>query len=161
MKDRDTRYPRSPARIRGVYVSLREARTGRSRKYDGRNHETSRVRDRTGFRFTKTRERVNPSSHDVYHLLKRTHIVVIHVGLRQPCGESDTAFLFPLRHNAAQGVFVRSSVTRQFAATVGAAPILGDLREEDFHLSSSHPGLRCVGSRRRAYGHPGSGQATS
>src|SRR6202166_2508617 len=28
------------------------------------------------------------------------------------CGEAATAFLFPLRHKAGQGVFVRSSVTR-------------------------------------------------
>jgi predicted porin len=37
-------------------------------------------------------------------------LLVILVGLRYRCGEQDTAFLIPLMHNAAQGVFVRSSV---------------------------------------------------
>jgi predicted porin len=37
-------------------------------------------------------------------------MIVIVVGLRYRCGEQDTAFLLPLMHNAAQGVFVRSSV---------------------------------------------------
>src|ERR1700727_1632431 len=37
-------------------------------------------------------------------------MIVIVVGLRYRCGEQDTAFILPLMHNAAQGVFVRSSV---------------------------------------------------
>ena len=37
-------------------------------------------------------------------------MLVIVVGLRYRCGEQDTAFLLPLMQNAAQGVFVRSSV---------------------------------------------------
>jgi predicted porin len=37
-------------------------------------------------------------------------MLVIVVGLRYRCGEQDTAFLLSLMHNAAQGVFVRSSV---------------------------------------------------
>src|SRR5580704_9437528 len=98
-------------------------------------------------------------SHDVYTSKRRTHMVVINVGLQDPCGEPATAFLFPMRQVAAQGDSVRGSVTRQFAAKVGAAPYVGDLRETDFHLSSSHPGLRCDSSRRRAFGRSSAGQA--
>ena len=75
-------------------------------------------------------------------------MAVIGVGLQYSCGEPVTAFLFPLMHKAAQGDSVRGSVTRQLAAMVGAASHLGDLREKDFHLSSSDSGLRCDGSRR-------------
>jgi predicted porin len=49
-------------------------------------------------------------SHDRHHILIESHLLVIVVGLRYRCGEQDTAFLLPLMHNAAQGVFVRSSV---------------------------------------------------
>src|ERR1700722_13811303 len=49
-------------------------------------------------------------SHDSHHILIESHMLVIVVGLRYRCGEQDTAFLLPLMHNAAQGVFVRSSV---------------------------------------------------
>jgi predicted porin len=49
-------------------------------------------------------------SHDRHHILTESHLLVILVGLRYRCGEQDTAFLIPLMHNAAQGVFVRSSV---------------------------------------------------
>ena len=44
---------------------------------------------------------------------------------------------------------------------VVAAANLGDLREEDFHLSSSHFGFRSDGPRRRNFGYPGSGQAVA
>src|ERR1700728_2657552 len=49
-------------------------------------------------------------SHDRHHIQIESHMIVIVVGLRYRCGEQDTAFLLPLMHNAAQGVFVRSSV---------------------------------------------------
>src|ERR1700722_1237362 len=49
-------------------------------------------------------------SHDRYHIQIESHMIVIVVDLRYRCGEQDTAFLLPLMHNAAQGVFVRSSV---------------------------------------------------
>src|ERR1700734_1493056 len=49
-------------------------------------------------------------SHDRHHIQIESHMLVIVVGLRYRCGEQDTAFLLPLMHNAAQGVFVRSSV---------------------------------------------------
>src|SRR5271156_525692 len=47
---------------------------------------------------------------------------------------------------------------QHFAVSVGAALFLGELREEDFHLSSGHFGFRSDGPRRRALGYPGSGQ---
>src|ERR1700733_960289 len=50
------------------------------------------------------------NSHDSHHILIESHMLVIVVGLRYRCGEQDTAFLLSLMHNAAQGVFVRSSV---------------------------------------------------
>src|ERR1700744_3903854 len=49
-------------------------------------------------------------SHDRHHIQIESHMIVIVVGLRYRCGEQDTAFLLPLMHNAAKGVFVRSSV---------------------------------------------------
>src|ERR1700688_72680 len=76
-----------------------------------------------------------------------------------------STFLWRARHSIsfspeAQG-WTRSfrSKLRNQAAMVGAAPILGDLREKDFHLSSGHFGFRLDGSRRRAFGYPGAGQA--
>src|ERR1700733_9186816 len=83
------------------------------------------------------------------------------VGFQYCCGEAVTAFHLLLRHKLSQGVLVRGSVTRRFAAHVCAAPILGDLREKDFHLSGGHSGLHGGRSRRRAFGYPGPGQATS
>src|ERR1700733_13708371 len=50
------------------------------------------------------------NSHDSHHILIESHMLLIVVGLRYRCGEQDTAFLLSLMHNAAQGVFVRSSV---------------------------------------------------
>src|SRR5580698_10361989 len=49
-------------------------------------------------------------SHDRHHIQIESNMIVIVVGLRYRCGEQDTAFILPLMHNAAQGVFVRSSV---------------------------------------------------
>jgi len=77
-----------------------------------------------------------------------------------------SAFLWRGRHSIssspkAQG-WTRSfrSKLRNQAAMLGAAAILGDLREKDFHLSSSHFGPRGDGgSRRRALGYSGSGEA--
>src|SRR3569832_894933 len=105
---------------------------------------------------------VNAHKDDRHHTLDLSDMFVTYAGFQSRCGEADTAFPNPLRQNAVDGVLVRSSETRQFAAKVGAAPYLGDLREENFYLGSSHPGFRSNGgSRRRARGRPGPGQANS
>ena len=101
------------------------------------------------------------SSHDRHHNYDQPHMSVIIVGLQNRCCESDTEFLRSLK----QGGCLRSSRPRLrnlgSSRRVGAALYLGDLREKDFHFSSGHSGIRSFGSRRRADGYPGSGQATS
>src|ERR1700722_2410854 len=106
--------------------------------------------------------RMSFASHESHHTEFVSHMSVIPVGLRQSCGELDTAFLVSLRQNAsARSPHPRLRIRAVRGDALLPRLLLGNLREEDFHLGSSPPGLRCVGSRRRAFGHPGAGETTT
>ena len=75
-------------------------------------------------------------------------MVVRVVGLQKCCGEAATEFVLLMRQEAVQGL--RSKLRNQPARGEWLVPrlTLGELREKDFHFSSSALGLRCYGSRR-------------